>query len=422
MIGEILELQRLLKYRRLSHVELEELRNRKLRAVIHHAYEKAPYYRSLFQSIGLSPEDICTVEDLMHVPITTKEDLRAAGPEMTTAEGIDLSSCYCATTSGSTGEPFTIYLSDRDLRTRRLVEFRSLFSIGLHPFDRLLVLGSLNWKPRPRFHHYLGLYRSEYVSALLSVEEQIQILKRISPTILWAFPTVLKSLLHKVDYRLSELASPRILITSAEVLDVALKERVLSDLQMEIFNFYGTIETGRIASECTAHGGLHVNSDHVILECLDGDRPSEQGKPGAAIVTTLNNYSMPFIRYRLGDIFAYIKKTCNCGSYFPLIDSLHGREGDNIRLPSGKELSPLTLNRIVRIVDGIDQFRIIQESIDHFVVQLVLCKRPMNEILSKMRQQFLAYFGEPVKIDIQIVNFIKEEKLKFRTFTSKLSK
>jgi phenylacetate-CoA ligase len=79
MIGEFLELRQLLKNRKLSRDELEALQNRKLRALIRHAYENVPYYHSLFSSVGLSPEDIRTVEDLERIPITTKEDLKASG-------------------------------------------------------------------------------------------------------------------------------------------------------------------------------------------------------------------------------------------------------------------------------------------------------------------------------------------------------
>ena len=79
MIGEILELRQLLQNRKLCSDELKTLRDRKLRAVIRHAYENVPYYRSLFNSAGLSPENIRMVEDLRHIPITTKDDFYICG-------------------------------------------------------------------------------------------------------------------------------------------------------------------------------------------------------------------------------------------------------------------------------------------------------------------------------------------------------
>lgn len=99
MIGEILELRALLHNRKLPAAELRALQERKLRAVLRHACNNVAYYRALFRSAGLSPKDIRTVEDLKYIPITTKEDLRAAGVNNITAKGIKLSPCLKAHTS-----------------------------------------------------------------------------------------------------------------------------------------------------------------------------------------------------------------------------------------------------------------------------------------------------------------------------------
>lgn len=422
MIGELMELRQLIKNRKLSTDELEALQEQKLHSVIRHAYENVPYYRSLFSSVGLSPEDICTVEDLERIPITTKEDLRAAGLDRITARGVDLASCRKFNTAGSTGKPFTVYLSRGDLRTRRLVEFRSLLSMGFSPLDRLSVLGPVLPR-RLRLHQRLGLYRSDNITLLLSLEDQIRRLQRMDPTVLWAYPTVLRALLQTVGFRLSKLIRPRKLITSAEVLDDITRERIRTDLEPEMFNFYGSVEVGRVAAECRAHEDLHVNMDHVILECLAGDnRSPKQRNSGIAVLTTLNTFVMPFIRYSLGDIFTFIEKKCSCGSSFPLIAPPQGREGDMVRLPSGRVMSPLPFNPIIWSISGIEHYRIIQESLDHFVLQLVFRENPQDEILLKIRSAIMNYIGEPVRLDIQIVDFIQDEELKFRAFISKLPK
>ena len=254
------------------------------------------------------------------------------------------------------------------------------------------------------------------ISDLLSIEDQIQCAQKMHPTVLWVYPTVLRALLHKLDYRLSKLVCPRVLITSAEVFDEVMRERIRADLDVEMFNFYGAYEVGRIAAECPAHEGLHVNVDHVILECLDGNRPAARGTPGIAVLTTLNAFTMPFIRYRLGDICTSIEKTCSCGSAFPLIGPPQGRENDMIMLPSGKILSPLAFGYILRSFNGINQFRIIQERFDHFVLQLAFQENPQDEMLLKIRSRIMEYLDEPVRLDIQIVDFVTEEKLKFRIY------
>lgn len=419
MIGEILELRTLLNNRRLSHSELRTLQERKLRAVIRHVYEQVPYYQSLFRSAGLSPEDIRTVEDLQHIPITTKEELRAAGLHNITARGIDLKSCLSFHTSGSTGKPFTIYLTRGELRTRRLIEFRTLLSTGVRPRDVLAVLGPERARPS-RLHDRLGLYRTEVIPGLLPVDEQIEQLRKLEPTVLWAYPTVLRALLHRVDYRLSELVHPRTLITSAEPFDEVMRERLRADLDMGLFTFYGANEVGRIAWECPAHQGLHVNADHVLLECLEDDRPVGWGKCGVVVLTALNALAMPFIRYQLGDICMLLKNGCSCGSSYPLISPPRGREDDMIQLPSGKLLSPRGLQFILKSFKGIDQFRLIQESPEHLVLQLVSPKGFTAASLAQLRARLLEQLLEPVKLDVQLVDFIRDDAPKFKVFVSKL--
>jgi phenylacetate-CoA ligase len=419
MIGEALELRRLLNNRRLSPAELEALRNRKLQAMIRHAYENVPYYRSLFQTVGLLPEEIRNVNDLQRIPITTKDDLRAAGVGRITAKGVDLAACQVVRTSGTTGKPFAIHLTRTDLRARRLVEFRALLLIGFRPQDRLAVLGPA--QPHSmRFHQRLGFYRSVNISPTLSLDDQIDLLKRYRPTILWGYPTVLKALLSRVNYRLDTVASPKLLITSAEVCDQTLKTRIQDGSKIEIFNFYGANEVGRIAAECPSHKGLHVNEDHVILECVDSKNPAEPGVFGEAVVTSLHALAQPFIRYRLGDVYTFLEKPCSCGSPFPLIDAPLGRSDDVVKLPSGNISSLWPFNFLLRKMNGLEQYRIIQESVEHLVVQLVFCGDPDSDELVQLRSRFLKILGEPVKVDIQCVDSIKDEISKFRSFISRL--
>jgi phenylacetate-CoA ligase len=417
--SRILELYRLFRHRYLSPGELRVLQEAKLRAVIGHAYEKVPYYRTLFRSVGLTPQDVGTLEDLKHVPMTSKEALRAAGVGGVLAKGVDPSSCQVSLTTGSTGKPFASYHDARAAQTRTLVGFRALHTAGVRPWDRLA-----NLRPRSQpssLMNHLGLYRSYTLPGALTVEEQIQRLRSIQPTVLRIAPSKLRAILHLVDYRLSEIVRPRMLITSSEVLDDSLKRRVLADLDIEFFNFYTSSEFAELASDCRVHEGLHVNADQLIMECLDDNgQPAEPGRPGVVVVTSLYGYAMPFIRYRLGDICTPIEKRCSCGSTFPLISAPLGKQDDLLRLPSGRILSPSNLAVIVRTLDGVDQFRYTQESLGQLLLQLVLWKHPGEERLAQVRKEVLEYLGEPVSFDVQIVERLTEDKGKFRRFISKV--
>ena len=196
---------------------------------------------------------------------------------------------------------------------------------------------------------------------------------------------------------------------------------MLADLDVEFFNFYVSTEFGEVASECGAHEGLHVHADQLIIECQDDNgQTREAGQPGAVIVTSLYSFVMPFIRYRLGDICTFIERQCSCGSTFPLISAPLGRQDDVLRLPSGKILSTIGLGVIMADVDGVDQYRFIQERLDHLVLKLVLWKHPGQETLDHVRMQVLDFLGEAVSLDLQIVDRLPEEKAKFRKFVSRV--
>ncbi|MDH4207473.1 MAG: hypothetical protein OEV76_01210 [Anaerolineae bacterium] len=420
MANRIVELYRLLRNRYLPPDELRALQESKLRAVVGHAFENVPYYRTLFRSAGLAPQDVRTLEDLQRVPITSKDALRAAGVEGAMARGVDHSSCGVSLSGGTTGKPFASYHDAREAQTRTLVGFRALHTAGVRPWDRLVQV--LVRRRPPSAMNRLGLYRTYVIAATLTLEEQTQHLKTIQPTVLRIIPGRLRALLHHVDYRLGEIIRPRILITCSEVLDDGLRDRVLADLDVEFFNFYVSTEFAELASDCRAHEGLHVNADQLILECLDENgQPAEPGQPGVVVVTSLYGYAMPFIRFRLGDICTPIAGQCSCGSTFPLISAPLGRQDDVLRLPSGKILSTANLGTaIIRTLDGVYQYRYTQERLDRFVLQLVLWKHPGEDRLAQVRRQVLDYLGEPVSLEVEIVDQLPEDKGKFRRFISKV--
>ncbi len=419
MIGEFLELRRLMNNRRLSFAGLEAVRTRKLQAIVRHAYENVPYYRALFQSAGVLPEHIRSVKDLRRIPITTKDDLKAAGLERIISKGVDLTACQIVHTSGTTGKPFAIHLTRRDLQARSLVEFRGLLSIGFRPQDRLTVLGPV-YPHAMRFHQRLGLYRSVNVSPALPMDEQISLLKRNRPTILWAYPTVLKALLLRVNDRLDTVVNPRLLITSAEMCDDILRAKIQHNSKVEMFNFYAANEVGRIAVECPVHEGLHINEDHVILECVNSGHPAGPGISGETVVTSLNAWGQPFIRYRLGDMCTAIEKPCVCGSVFSKISSPMGRSGDVVKLPSGKIISIWPFTFLLRSMNRLEQYRIIQERTDHLVVQLAFRGEPDHDVLVELHSRFLERLAEPVRVEMQCMADIRDEGPKFRSFISKL--
>lgn len=399
------------KGRRLSAGELQQWRNRKLRRLVRHAFESVPYYRELFQSVGLSPEGIQTTEDLKKIPISSKDDLREAGYDRLLARGTTKETCFACRTSGSCGQPFTTYLSKPEWWTRRLLGARRLLDAGLRPWDRTCVMCDPVQFPSGRF-------RTWCVSVALPPSEQIAQLRKIQPTVLKAWPSCIRVLLHHAA-RDARFIRPRLVALSGEECSGDLREEIAARWKTEVFVFYACGELGPIASECRAHQGLHINADQLIVECLS-DTPSE---PGELVFTSLYGFTMPYIRYRLGDTGILENRLCSCGSAFPLLTSLHGMRMDVIPLPNGRLASVgAVVSTALRPFPTLQQFHLIQETEDRFVLQTVFLEPPSEEILSRMRCRMTELLGRDILLQIAVTDMTAiNAARKFGNFTSRLS-
>jgi phenylacetate-CoA ligase len=361
----------------------------------------------LLDSVGVTPDQVRGADDLQRIPVSSKDDLRRAGEECVAREW-DGGRVHRASTSGTTGSPLTVFIGDRDRVTRLLHDLRCLIRIGVRPWHRLAIL-----MRREHLRLRSGrsvAFRFEHVSGLLPVEQQMQALARLRPDLLWTTPITLRLLVHGCGGDLRRAHVPSKVVTAAATMPPELK-RIMADHGIEHFDFYGAVETGRIAWECTAHSGLHVDFDNVVLETVP------TGESDEVVVTALNGFAMPFIRYRLGDLCAPVDAACPCGSAFPLIDHLVGRTGEVIRLPGGGLVSPRSLVDTVQLIAGLRRFQISQRAPDHLLVELCL-REPMEPTrVEELRTRLLSQLGEKdIRLDIRFVDEIETPSDKARDF------
>lgn len=418
MIGELIALGSALRIPYRSRAELEALRDRRVRALIRHAWERVPYHRAILERAGVRPEEVCGVGDLARIPISTKEDLRRAGLSRL-ARGLDPQRCRSTTSSGSSGEPLTTMLSPVDARARDVARFRALLAMGFRARDRLAVIGPMAPR-RSRLHERLGLFRGEVVPLSLPLAEQARRLRSIDPTVLWVFPTVLRALLDHVGGDLGVLCRPRLVVWSAETLDAVLARRVGAAGPLALRGAYVATETGFIAAECRLGGGLHVAEDRIVLEFLPASEPGLPDGAGLAVVTVLDAFAMPVLRYRLGDLCVPMAGACACGSSFARIAPPLGREYDVLRLPSGRALSPLRLSWVLQELEGVRRFRTIQERVDRLVIQLDLEHSPAPGSLDRLRRGLLEALGESVEIALERADLSHVTARKELLFVSRL--
>jgi len=415
VIAELLELRRARRRLRASGDELQAIQAAKLQTVVRAAHQHVPFWRKRLDAAGIDPAGVREVADLAALPPVTKRELVAAGLAETLGRGVDPARCTAFHTSGTTGEPFTLYASAAEIRVHRIIQLRALLAAGLRARDRLVVLGPGRALPTG-WHQHLGIFRRHHLWPTMPVSEQIDELRRLQPDVLWIYPSCLYAILERTGFRLSTVCQPRVLLTSAEIFGPEQKERLRADGGIEHFDLYGCVEFGRIAWECHAHQGLHVNVDHLLLE-VDGDLghcPRTGVRLGEAVLTSLTNVTVPLLRYRLGDVVGLLEGPCPCGCPYPRITYPLGRTRDLLRVPSGRGITAGPMMHVLRARPWVVRFQIVQETCDRLRLVVVPSRQPLAEEIATLARDAQAYMREPMTIDVELVERIEHPPGKFR--------
>jgi len=416
------------KAQRLSPFALEELQNRRLRAVVKHAYENVLYYHKLFNSFKLKPGDIRTKEDLVKIPITNKKILQKLPISERVAKGVNISKCIKGRTSGSTGEPLDVFLSKRELSYRIAMQTRAyglnltnkkVNILGREPLPAKCSPAMIFRKVR-KCLNYLGLWRRYYFSLFEEPQELVAKLLEIKPDVIETQPSTMRLITEFVREKDITGIFPKSIFTRAELLSREDRNQIETVFGTKLTDLYGIIEFGIVAWECEKHQGYHINSDIVVVEAIK-DNKQVYGQEGQIVCTDLTNYTMPFIRYALGDIIVLSKEKCSCSRNFPMIELVEGRSNDFVTLPSGKILPPILLGIVLEKIEGIGQYKLVQEKIDTFDVQIVKGQNFKEATIEEVRNELREVLGKDTQISVSIVSEIPREKSgKVRPIESKV--
>lgn len=367
----LLEIDRNLK---MGESELKSYQDSKLRRIISHAFQTVFYYRELLKKNKIDPSSIQGISDLNRLPIINKDILREVPFKERISQsylGKPLCSYF---TSGSTGKPFKIYLSEEHDKKRVANLYRIFFLHGYNIFDKTARVVGMVEKVRKRWFHRLGLLRKVKVPYDCSVADQVQFILNYKPEIIEAYPNRLNLIAQHIGDNHITISKPKAIITSSETLFPDIRMRIEDVFGVEVTNVYDSWEFGQIAWECQKHKGLHLNSDSLIVQIVKDNMELEDGERGEIVVTDLDNYAMPLIRYNIGDIGIKTREKCDCGIAFPMLESVLGRSNDFVFSPGGEKIFPLIIDQIVRDHKGISEYQIIQNSLGTLIVEMVVSK------------------------------------------------
>lgn len=362
--------------RQYSPDKLHLMRNKKLRHLVEYSYYNIKYYRELFDKSGITPSDIKTLEDIEKIPITTKQDLRSRFWDFLPH---NMPKCRVYRTSGSTGVPVCIFSDDNSRLHNSAAVIRSRSAMGLpfasHPILTLLKNETEPIFKAPHWTYLQGIHKTYYINPYIDSDENIEyannilrLLKKpaiisITPALACFAEKVNKGVFFKPD-------DPCSLSTVGDTLSQQTRCSIESVFGVMVNDVYACSEIGEVAWQCSKGEGYHINADNVILEIIKDGMPSNSNEVGEVVVTNLNRFAMPFIRYANGDLSEFLTEECPCGCKLPMLKRIVGRSGQDIQLPNGKKVPWNHLKGFMNH-PHVRQFQLVQSKKGDFLVKYV---------------------------------------------------
>jgi len=346
--------------------KLLKYQEKKLRSVVEYAYQNVSFYHNKFKENGIHPSEIKTIEDLNKLPIVTKKELKSEKTEQLVSREYDYTKLKRVRTSGSTGNPLYIYLNNTENEWRKSIYMRANVSCGQRPRDSWVFVSSPHhFGDTTGMQRRLGVFAQKVVSVFTDIEEQIEYVRKEKPDILDGYSSAIHYLAKEVKNRNVSDIKPRIMFGTADLITETSQKFVEDVFGAPFLDQYGCSEIDRSAWQCPEKIGYHMDVDSVITQFVDdnGDETSP-GERGEIIYTSLFNYSMPFIRYAVGDVGTPLDDECTCRRTFPLMKVQEGRKDSFIISPDGRVISPYEF--MIAMYDfpyfqQIGQYRIIQK-------------------------------------------------------------
>jgi phenylacetate-CoA ligase len=400
-----------------------------LKTVLKHAYDTCPFYRSKFDAARFRPDELRSLSEISRVPTVSKEEIQANRDAMIST-AYRRESLIEDMTGGSTGSPMRFfYDSDRkDWREAASLRHDEWSGWRIGASKAILWGASQDMKAPPNLMAHI---REQWVERRLILDASAlddaamwrfaKQLQEQRPFLLLAYANTLLLFSRFVRAQQIQGIQPGAIITSAEVLTPEARIEIEATLNCKIFNRYGCREFAVIASECEAHGAMHVNAENLLVEVLDRGAPVADGV-GEIVITDLRNLAMPMIRYVIRDTGKLVSGACTCGRGLPRLEMAGGRATDFLTATSGGKVSGIVIATYVSTnVPGIAQMQIVQHQLGRVTVRLVRGPLWGAAARTKLEAKLREYLGTDMAIDFEFVEAIAHEKSgKFRFSVSHL--
>jgi len=361
------DLRRFRSLQYLSKEEIDALQSKALQQLLLHATKNIDYYKQLNIEAVADP-----FKWLKKFPLLTKEVIRNNNTGLVLNN--DINNLVKETSSGSSGVQSTIYMSKKEsssvLAAQTLLWEWAGFRLGSHilqlgmTLDRGTIKKSKDYLLNTVYQQAFSLDNSTIVNVLKGLK---------NPAYFGGYASGLYTYAKAAMEEGIDNIHFKSVISWGDKMFPHYRKTIEQAFNTKVFDIYGSTEGLVIAGQCE-FGNYHILSPHVYLELLDGEgREVAPGENGFVVVTRLDAYKMPLIRYYLGDIA--VKKEhnemCGCGRHLNMLEKIVGRDTDIIITPGGKQLIVHFFTGIFEHFSEVIQFRVIQHTQSDIEIELI---------------------------------------------------
>lgn len=319
----------------MSRDEMHALQSKRLNKLVNLVYHNVPFYRAKMQALDLAPDDIRSIDDIVKLPFTVKQDLRDNYPYgLQAAPASEIVRVHAS--SGTTGNPTIVGYTRRDLSVWSEVMARALTAFGVTRDDTFSVSYGYGLFTGGLGAHYgvENLGATVIPASTGNTEKHLRLIRDLHITGIACTPSYalyLAETAQKMGIDPDDIHL-RIGAFGAEPWTENMRHEIEQRLRLKAYNLYGLSEIigPGVSYECECQHGSHIAEDHFFPEIINPDTlaPLPDGEVGELVFTTLTKEGMPLLRYRTKDLSSLMTGVCPCGRTVRRMTRIMGRSDD----------------------------------------------------------------------------------------------
>lgn len=353
------------------------------------------------------------LENFQRIPVLTKEIIRKESKRLCSKD-YKQRKPYENTSGGSTGEPvrFMQDLHYEQWNTANKLNFFSKLGkdtgekeIKLWGSDRDILEGTAGIREKLISFLYNRTFLNTFDLTKNNFASYIKCIHDCKPVAIWAYYDSMQEIARYINKNNLKVHNPKVIVTTIGKLTEEMFEEIKTAFpRSKVVEQYGSREVGAIAVQYEEKGNLFLFPWSHHLEIIDENNTRIFNKEGRVCITPLENYTMPLIRYEIGDMGTE--------------NSFGGKESFSLREISGRIFAHFikedgTLVHAQFFVtlmfyrDWVEKFEFIQRSVNDIQIRVKVKSEIKKDDLLDIEEKIKRVMGENCTVNWDIVEQIQ---------------